>query len=221
MSDTRTLLAKISALRQRLEQAQGLVTEARSAAAALVDDPTVPPFVVAEAGEALDATLDAAMRSVREEPRPAPSQLSARARRVLERGRDLLGQIRDLADNFVPEGMPPASPLVHYYRDTVAMIDTALRTVSLLPESIAAQLHLCAGLEVTLEDVAARLRTLSAGAERRQREEGQVDRLAGVLLALDAGQLADTNELSTLAEELLAEARACEPMRFLEDETRS
>jgi HD-GYP domain-containing protein (c-di-GMP phosphodiesterase class II) len=218
MSDTRTLLAKISALRQRLEQAEGLVTEARSAAAALLDT-QAPPFVVVQAGSDHDARMDAAIRSVADEGERAPRQLSARARRVLERGRDLLGQLRDLADTFAPEGMPPMSPLVQHYRDTVAMIDTALRTVSLLPDSIAAQLHLCAGLEVTLEDVAGRLRTLSADRERRQREEGQIDRLAGLLMSLDAGQLIDPDELNALAEEVLAEARACEPMRFLEDDT--
>src|SRR5665213_1074213 len=43
MSETRTLLTKISALRQRLDQVQGLADEARSAATALLaglgDDP--------------------------------------------------------------------------------------------------------------------------------------------------------------------------------------
>jgi HD-GYP domain-containing protein (c-di-GMP phosphodiesterase class II) len=219
MSETRTLLAKISALRQRLEQAQGLVSEARSAAAALLDDPAAPPLHVVRAGAEHDAAMTAAMRAVAGEVERSPRELSARARRVLERGRELLGRLRDLADTFAPEGVPPTSPLIHHYRDTVAMIDTALRTVSLMPDSIAAQMHLCTGLEVTLEDVADRLRTLVAGGERLQREDRQIDRLVGLLVTLEAGQTIDAFELNALAEEVLAEARSGEPMRFLEDET--
>ena len=219
MSETRSLLAKISALRQRLEQAQGLVSEARSAAAELLGDTPLSPMLVAAAASDHDAAMDAALRQDVEDLQHVPRQLSARARRVLERGRDLLCQLRDLADTFAPEGMPPASPLIHHYRDTVAMIDTALRTVSLLPDSIATQMHLCQGLEVTLEDVAGRLRTLSASGERRHREDEQIERLAGLLIGLEAGQLLDPLELNRLAEEVLAEARACEPMRFLVDET--
>src|SRR5438105_6567536 len=49
MSETQVLLAKISALRQRLEQAQGLANEARSAAAALLAG-----HDLAHAGESLE-----------------------------------------------------------------------------------------------------------------------------------------------------------------------
>ncbi len=100
MSETRMLLQKITALRQRLEQAQGLVNEARSAAAAILE------------GSAHDVALDAAVRPATgaspNEGRP-PRELSARARRVVDRGRDLLSQLRALADTFAPatgEGSP-------------------------------------------------------------------------------------------------------------------
>src|SRR5207248_2870425 len=106
-----------------------------------------------------------------------PRVLTQRARRVLERGRDLLGQLRPIAEQMSPdEGGPLAqTPL---YRDTVAMIDTALRTVALLPESAAAQMQICRGLEATLEEVAARLGTLAAVCQRQRQEEDQVRRLA-------------------------------------------
>jgi hypothetical protein len=208
MSETRTLLQKITALRQRLEQAQGLANEARSAAAALL-----------AAGEH-DQALDDAVRPLTGPTAPesrTPRQLTSRARRVLERGRDLLGQLRTLADAFAPprEGESP-EPLTPLYRDTVAMIDTALRTVSLLPDSATAQMHLCRGLEVTLEEVASRLRTLTAGDVRLRGQEEQITRLSGFLLAVDGGHQADAGALRVLADHILAEARECEPLRFLE-----
>jgi HD-GYP domain-containing protein (c-di-GMP phosphodiesterase class II) len=211
MSETRMLLQKITALRQRLDQAQGLANEARTAAAALL------------VGGEHDLALDAAVRPLTGSSDGAmPRQLTARARRILERGRDLLGHLRKLADTFAP---PEAGdrgerssgvPLIHLYRDTVAMIDTALRTVALLPESAATQMHLCRGLEVTLEEVASRLRTLTAGDARLHQQEEQIACLVELLVALDAGQAADAGLFDALADQLLAEARECEPLRFLE-----
>ena len=70
MSETRTLLTKISALRQRLDQAQGLANEARSAATALLagmdDEPTAILSVELglRAGGDHDAALDAALRPI-------------------------------------------------------------------------------------------------------------------------------------------------------------
>jgi HD-GYP domain-containing protein (c-di-GMP phosphodiesterase class II) len=218
MSETRELLAKISALRQRLEQAQGLVDEARSAAAALAagDGAVVPSFpqAVQSAGDH-DLAMDAALRPVVGEmvqQRP-PSQFSSRARRVLERGRDLLGQLRAVADRF-----PADAPLAPLYQDTVAMIDTALRTVGLLPESMATQMHLCKGLEVTLEEVATRLRTLLARCEKQENEDRQIEQLSAFLAAVSAGAVVDLGLVHSLADEVLYEAQICEPLRFLDDD---
>jgi HD-GYP domain-containing protein (c-di-GMP phosphodiesterase class II) len=208
MSETRMLLQKITALRQRLEQAQGLANEARSAAASLLE------------GGDHDQALDAAVRSVTG-PTAAetrtPRQLTSRARRVLERGRDLLVHLRELTDSFaqVPPGARPG-PLTLLYRDTVAMIDTALRTVALLPDSATTQMHLCRGLEVTLEEVAARLRTLTVGDHRRRYQEEQITCLAGLLATIDAGHAVEIAALQGVAEQVMTEARECEPLIFLE-----
>lgn len=215
MSETRDLLAKISALRQRLEQAQGLVNEARSAAAAILTEGGPLDQAVKSAGDH-DVVMDAALRAAAGVGQGAqgPRQLSARARRVLERGKELLEQLRSLAGLFA-EGAE-SSALGPLYHDTVSMIDTTLRTVSLLPDSVSAQMQLCRGLEVTLEEVAARLRTLASGAQRQVREAKQVDTLAAILFTLDAGQPIELSGLHRLADEILAEARSCEPLRFLE-----
>ena len=222
MSETRTLLAKISALRQRLEQVQGSADEARSAATALLDGLGDEPADGVSFESALrsaadqDAALDVALRPVvgAATATPHPRRLTARARRVLEQGRDLLGSLRGLADTFaVPDA--PALTLGPLYRDTVAMIDTSLRTVALMPDSPTAQMQLCRGLEVNLDEVAGRLRTLMAGSRRQTNEREQIDRLAGLLADVDAGRAVDTTRFRRLADELLDEARECRPLRFL------
>jgi hypothetical protein len=226
MSDTRTLLDRISALRQRLEQARRLASEANQASGVALAPPAdEPAFGTAgqpldqavTAGDQHDMALEEAVGSLTGSPlasgRAGPQALTARARRVLERGRELLGQLRQLASQFAPGDNP--WPLADLYRDTVAMIDTALRTVALLPDSATAQLHLCRGLEVTLEEVAGRLRTLTASCQRLYHEDEQVDRLAGLLVAIDTGRGIDPQELTQLAGEVVAEAAECEPLRFL------
>jgi hypothetical protein len=210
MSETQVLLAKITALRQRLEQAQGLASEARSAAQALEQ-------AVASGGEH-DRLVDVAVRPATGHPAEsvAPPPLSARARRVLERGRELLGSLRNLADDFDPDEDAEPGPLVPLYRDTVSLLDTCLRTVELMPASTAAQLHLCRGLEVTLGVVADRLRTLGASSAGQRAEREQVEQLAGLLVALDEGKPVDVPALRELAGRLVGEARECEPLGFLE-----
>ena len=68
MSDTQVLLTKIAALRQRLEQAQGLVHDAGSAAASLLPPPSERSAAVdalesrVAAGARLHALLEGSLR---------------------------------------------------------------------------------------------------------------------------------------------------------------
>jgi HD-GYP domain-containing protein (c-di-GMP phosphodiesterase class II) len=212
MTDTQALLGKITALRQRLQQAQGLAQEAGSTAAALER--------IVNAGtdhdDAMDQIAHAAERKP-EGPPPLPRQLTARARRLLERGRPLLDQLRQLSDTFSTDGMPNrADPLSAYYRSTAAMTDAALRTIPLFPDSPAAQLSLCEGLEAMLDVVGLRLRALNSGIERRTQEAATVARLASLLTALDAGDAVTSEEVAAIGEAVLADAHECGPLRFLD-----
>jgi HD-GYP domain-containing protein (c-di-GMP phosphodiesterase class II) len=222
MTDTQALLGKITALRQRLQQAQGLAQEAGNAAAALAGGSglhlkTLERLV--DAGAAHDAVVDEIARAAggpRDEARPLPRQLTARARRALERGRELLDQLRQLADPFAAiTEADRADPLALYYRATAAMTDTALRMVPCFPDGPAAQLSLCEGLEATLEAVASRVRLLSAAVERRKQEGTTVARLAQLLTALNAGEPVGVDAFAVLAEAVLADALECGPLRFL------
>src|SRR5206468_563895 len=87
---------RIAALRQRLE---------RSA-----EPSSVPPGIGTlarqiAAGELHDVRLETAVRPLTKAPGedgPIPRQLTARARRILELGRELLAKLRVFADSFAP-----------------------------------------------------------------------------------------------------------------------
>ncbi len=234
MSETQMLLGKIQALRQRLEQAQGLANDARTAAAALVEETTGNRRLAAferlvDESEEHDHQLDRIVRPLtalvrKDEACVLPRRLTSRARRALERGRDLLLHLRQLADAFDPSEESEASsplfdrhdPLAKLYRETIALTDTALRMIPLFPDTTSAQLKLCEGLEAILNVVAERQRVLSAGVKRQRREIDCISRLAGLLTALDRGETIDKQPFLALAEEVLNDAQECGPLRFLE-----
>jgi HD-GYP domain-containing protein (c-di-GMP phosphodiesterase class II) len=235
MSETPALLGKIAALRQRLAQAQGLAQEAGTAAVALAGEGPAPLAGLLNlerqvaAGTQHDLELGNVLRSVARPPASAPAslprQLTSRARLLLERGQELLARLKRLADVLGPSpteqsavGPMPGQddPLGSYHRETAAMLDSALRMVPLFPNAASAQLTLCEGLEVTLGVVAERARCLEAVVGRLRVEEAQVDRLAGLLTALEGGQAVQVAAFVALAEEILEDARNCGPLRFLD-----
>jgi HD-GYP domain-containing protein (c-di-GMP phosphodiesterase class II) len=229
MSESRVLLSKITALRQRLEQAQGLAAEvgARAGELAAGDDALPLRFRLLERqvedGEECDRSLEHSLRDLEgpggpaEAGGPLPRQLTARARRVVERGQEVLGKLRALGQELEGPGGPPADdPLARHYREVVAMADSALRLVQYLPDSAGVQLRLCGGLEGVVTQLAQRAALLNDLWARRRREDERVDALAGLLGALAGGRAADVQPFLRLAEALLSEAREGEPLRFLE-----
>src|SRR5207244_3374450 len=130
MSETQTLLSKIAALRQRLEQAQGLVSDAGTAAASLLEPQTPADAVRAlerkvAAGAHQNALIEGSLRTpaaTAADGHALPTQLTARAGRVLKQCRDLVAQLRCLAEE--PLLQDPADPLAIYHRETAHMTDT-------------------------------------------------------------------------------------------------
>jgi HD-GYP domain-containing protein (c-di-GMP phosphodiesterase class II) len=226
MTETQTLVAKIAAIRQRLEQAQGLANEAGSAAAALVNGDGARLETLrrkVDAGAEHDALVDASIRQLGDaEAAPAPvfpTQLTARARRVIERGRELLARLRPMADQLENEAPTPpnsaADPLARLYRETAAMTDSALRMVQAFPNAPSAQLKLCEGLEAILHVVARQVGVLAGAVTQRRLWSERIDALAGLLASLAAGELVEVQSFTTLAEALIAEAVDGSPLRFL------
>jgi len=208
MSETRTVLAQIAALRQRLNAAQRLSSEARTAAELL------PSLQQAsqhdrELEEILRPLVPAAIA-------PSLRPLTAAARQVLHRGRDLLERLRSLGPTL--EHQDEAEPLRQLYVDTVAMLDTALRMVPLLPELPSLQVHLCRGLEVILNEIHDRLRLLHFGEDRLRRRHEEIATLAELLSLLHADQSCDSAVLGHLAEQILREAELGLPLQ-LENES--
>jgi HD-GYP domain-containing protein (c-di-GMP phosphodiesterase class II) len=227
MSDTQVLLNKIAALRQRLEQVQGLVRDVGSAAAAL---PVKAPLAAArvlhledqvKAGARHDALLDCVLRQLPAADPAAgaepilPSQLTARAGRLLKRGQELLHQLRSLAGHPALQG-DDADSLPARYRETVAMTDAVLRTVQAFPNAPSAQLRLCEGLEVILGVAAERLAGLTALALERHRQAGWLQSLGDLLTGLAAGKDLSIKPYVVLADALLNEAQQGAPLRFFQ-----
>jgi HD-GYP domain-containing protein (c-di-GMP phosphodiesterase class II) len=218
MSDTQGLLTRISALRQRLEQERGSTAPA---SAASEERPLNRPLERrVTVGSEHNLLLDGALRQLIDETpnaeagRTLPAQLTRRARRVLERGRDLLDRLRSLADEF-DNASADDDPLTVLYRETVAMTDTVRRALQTLPDAASAQLRICEGLEVILGVIGQRLTTLSFALSGRRREQEQVDTLVELLTSLRTGQMADLKPFLALAEAILAGAQQMAPLRFL------
>src|ERR1700675_1612150 len=106
MSQSQMLLSKIAALRQRLEQAQGVVSDPGSAPASLLEagKPADPVRVLERrvaAGAQQNALIEGTLRALTSAPGDGPTlptHLTARASRVLKQCRDLVGQLRSLAE---------------------------------------------------------------------------------------------------------------------------
>jgi HD-GYP domain-containing protein (c-di-GMP phosphodiesterase class II) len=212
MTETQELLSKIAALRQRLEQAQGLVQDAGSAAAALTQcgDTVERLQHKVAAGARQQALLETALRQfpgiagAAGDGASLPAQLTARAARLLRRTHELLSQLKAIAAG----GQLPAAdghPLEQLYRQTLSMTETVLRTVEAFPEAPSAQIRLCEGLEAVLGVVAERLGLITVTLQQRRRQATQRHTLAELLAALAHGHRVDSKELVLLAESIREE----------------
>jgi len=220
MGDGDGLLARITALRQRLEQAQGLLREASATL------PSTPAADLADqlerevyAGTRVQSLLDGSLRQIagtlNGEDRIRPSQLTGRARQLLERGRALLLDLRRLADDPHIHDDDGDDPLTQGIRRTSAMLESALRFVQAFPDAPSAQLRLCEGLDGLLGAVAERVSALMTAGRQRRLDRERIDTLAHWLTAIHAGRPIATDTLIALADTILGEARDGAPLRFL------
>ena len=193
MTDSQLLLRKIAALRQQLEQVQGLAANASSAAATPATDGKDTGSRIqrlerqVSKGGQQTVLLDGAIRQLTPAPPVTstvlPRQLTARARRILEQGRALLGQLRLLAEAFdsaaaagQDSGADEVDPLARRYHETTAMADTALRMIQAFPDAPGAQLRLCEGLEAIMGVISERVAELKATVEERRQETARHSR---------------------------------------------
>lgn len=222
MTDTRVLIDKITAFRQRLESMPRLVPQPQTEVAA-------PPAPVATAADELEtkvragsrtqAILESSLRQLAglaESPDPCPGHLTARAKRLLGEARAILQRLRMLADDPLLAG-PPAradgsapeiDPLAFHFRETAALLESAVRLASTFPDTATVQLRLCDGIDSILELARRRFADLQEALTRRARDAQQADTLAHLLTALDAGQQLHQKPFADLASAILADEPA-------------
>lgn len=207
MSDARGLLERITAFRQRLGPAP---------------EPEHAAVVVAEPAAFRQSLLQIAGPGDVAEG-PLPPQLTARARGLLQQAKELLDRQRKFAADPLLRGLAAADaavpdPLLTYHRETVAVMDSAVRMAQVLPESPSVQLKLCDGLDGVLEIVRERLTVQERAVNQRRMDLNRIDRLAAVLTAMTQLQGASLSPVAALAEEILEDARQTRPIRFLHAE---
>lgn len=221
MSGARELLGKIVALRQRLEQVQGLAREASSAAVSIMQKHgtglsqlwTLEQQVDQnqEQGRALEAATKPALPP-QQSTSEMPKELTARARRVLQKGRELILALRELDQE--PALKEAGSPKARYYHQTLHLTETTLRMAQLLPDSVSGQLQICDGMEVVLSAVEHRLEKIRAMSQKQQKSAARIQQLAQWLMQLEAGELKQLQPFAELADQILLEASQCTPLEI-------
>lgn len=203
MSDTKSLLNRIAAFRERLERRPGF-SESTGA--------------LALANRAGPAWLNQSLRElVPTNPAAAqPLELTHRARRMLESARELVQRQRQFSDDVFYRRLTTIEndPLVAFHRATVTATETALRLVQTLPVAAEEQLRICDGLETVLGAIRTRLDVGQLALETRRAEWGRIDRLARALGDLQSRRLMSFDVFTEIAEEILVDARKGIPLRF-------
>src|SRR5438445_865852 len=147
MSDTRSLLDRISAFRNRLGTKSGATVEVAETATAVAEP------------EAFRQTLRRITGAATLAESPMPPQLTARGRQLLQTARDLLARQRKFTADPVFNGFSgnDTDPIVTYNHETTSVMDSAVRMAQVFPDSPTVQLKLCDGLEGVLSIVKERL----------------------------------------------------------------
>ena len=163
-NDTRLLLERIAAIRQRLGHAQGMLLEAHSEAIDLAEAGPIEERVAA--AERVQSLLDGTLKQISAVGADGrtPVELTHRARRCVERGRDMVMRLRELGD--LAEG-----PLAACYRNCTAMTEAAVRLVQAFPEGPSGQIRLCDGIDGLLDAAGERIVALvQAAVDHGKRE---------------------------------------------------
>lgn len=225
MSDTRAILTRITDLRRRLAQAQGLLQEAgsvASAAQAAKSGTNLTEKLERDiaSGNRVQQLLDGSLRQIagalKGDDLVRPTQLTARAKKLLERGRELIGQLRELSSDPALPSTDTDDPLVRGMRRAAAITESAVRLIQAFPESAGAQLRLCEGVEGVLGSAANRIGVLKLAVARRKCDMERIATLSHLLVSLHGGSSMTLDPFTALAESLLANAKHADPISFLD-----
>lgn len=216
MSDVRGLLDRITAFRQRLEATPRIIPEA------IPLDPTdVAP--AAAAPETFQQSLRHISGSGPAVEGPLPPPLTDRARQLLASAQTLLARQKIFAAEPIVAGIAesPSDSLAAYHRETVGLLDCAIRLAHSFPESPSVQLKLCDGMQAMLGTISERLVVQERALARRKSDFARIDRVAAVYAAMNLRQAVPLAPIAALAEELLDDARQTKPLRFFHADVHS
>jgi HD-GYP domain-containing protein (c-di-GMP phosphodiesterase class II) len=211
MNDSRGLLDRITAFRQRLEAVRSSLPET-----AAEQTPAESNFVVQ--AETFRRQLQQIVGAPEASEGPPAPQFTDRARSLLALAKQLLDRQRAITADplFGASNADGPDPLVEYHRETIAVADSAIRLAQSFPSSPLAQLKQCDGLEGLLGVVQERLQVQERTLARRRKDADRIDRLAAVYTAMSVGAPVALASVAALAEELLEDARSARPLRFLQ-----
>lgn len=204
MSDTRTLLNRISQFRRRLEQMPPLVAD--------VSTNEEANKIVSDADKLSTTLRKLAHVEGRES---TPPVLTNRARTLLEDARGLIAKQRQISSETLINTQDQSDPLCQFHRKTVALTDAALRLVHAFPDAADVQLRLCDGVEAMLTVIRDRLEGIKRALTEQKTTAGRVDKLAKLLAAVVSGRAVSLSAFAEVGEMVLDDARQALPLRFL------
>ena len=224
MTEPQLLLGKIAALREKLEKAAKTPLSSK-------DEPQSYQFLV-EQEQKLHSRLEfddeydsILIHETKSAPNHVlPSQLTVRAKALLLRGRDLIGQLKHLANTFFISELDEETDckdndaVIKLYKETAAMADTALRMIPNFPASPASQLQLCSGIEAIFQVIDQRLRILGQSCSEKDMQVRNINTLADILSEIHAGKELPTTSLHAISEQILQEAKAGIPLKILRED---
>jgi hypothetical protein len=210
MSDSRALLERITAFRQRLEAEPFLIPEA------IPVDPGAAVPIQSEV-EAFRQRLTQFFTAPDVPEGPPLPQLTERARRLLLTAKRLLDRQRAFAADplYAHLAAEGTDVLVPYHQETVAVLDSAVRLAQSFTDSPTGQLKQCEGFDGLLGVVEERLTVQERALANRRRDAAWIDRLAAVYHGMASATPIALPQVVALAEELLADARQGRPLRLV------
>ncbi|QVL34675.1 HD domain-containing protein [Telmatocola sphagniphila] len=189
MTDTRALLNRISAFRQRLEQMPRLLPDRSSLRSEL------PEYPVAE--------------SAPDEKPEVPGRLGTRARQALDEARGLVTELRKLTQHALLDSPQPfieREELLEHHRETTALLNGAIRMIRYLPEPPDEQWLWCESLEASLNAVRYRLAVWKACLDRLGSERLLLHNVAVLLNDIHHTQTIEPDRFSALVDLFLQES---------------
>jgi len=228
ISEPQILLGKITALREKLEKAVrepisnhlivedgfGIFDRKNRLASKLAESDECDSLIVEE--------------TIGYQAPRLPVQLTSKARELLIHGKDLIGELRNLANAFLlyrpddeiasKKGIQESGALLKLYRETTAMADTALRMIPNFPESPSGQLQLCAGVEAIFQVISQRLRILKQACSAKEKELQKISKLVEIFDVILSGSKANFIDVQVIVEDVLEEVRNGETLRLLRED---